>query len=535
MIELEEGFSANDRFLVEEHLKNGTDDFLLTDVGNKTFVVPYKYRKAAKDEIEAITKFKMALLDFQQAEADKYSEAGLIARTETYEGVDYVVPFRAREQDVSPQKLAAYVAQKAALKYDAIIEAYQKLEKRGVRLGAADFSAAALAKYTHHLVKIEKQEEQGAERVRKFCDKAKGKFGRKSQTSAEQIAKQAKALVKNAGDFAGRHSRAVGVTAAVGLGLVGAQYIPQSCTEHKQEKVAVPAARVQQKGTYVDFRGVKHSDRYGNIAKIMEMKSEISALLVSVEGFADKAYDDNTGVMTIGSGLTFYLDELGNHHKVQKWDKITPEEAMIHKWRFIEAEMLDLLGDTIGRSCSKEELAACIGAGFCWGKNGLSGSEFYKSVCKGESVEIQGRKLTGFRTPIGLLKREYLLKAFLTKKWTGKDLLDMPVYKYKGNYVGCGIYRVDFADIMPCRRNKKGDLIKRAGRHVPVVDSDDYCTYYNNFDEIKRQICDEARFTIGGVKEVRELLPKEMVEEINMMANTETFNLMLQKNANLTR
>ena len=107
MIELEEGFSDNDRYLINEHLKNGTDDFLLAGLGDKTFVVPYKYRKAAKDEVSAIELFKRVLLDFQAEEVRKYHEAGVPVRAERVDGADYVVPFRFKDQRVSREKLAA--------------------------------------------------------------------------------------------------------------------------------------------------------------------------------------------------------------------------------------------------------------------------------------------------------------------------------------------------------------------------------------------------------------------------------------------
>lgn len=154
MIELEEGFSENDRYLINEYLKNGTDDFLLAGVGGKTFVVPYKYRKAAKDEVSAIEQFKSLLLDFQKAELNKYSDTGMAVRKVTFDGADYVVPFKAREKEISGENVAKYVAECAALKYDKVIDIYRELEKRGVKFGEVDFSAAALAKYQHRLQQI---------------------------------------------------------------------------------------------------------------------------------------------------------------------------------------------------------------------------------------------------------------------------------------------------------------------------------------------------------------------------------------------
>ncbi len=535
MIELEEGFSDNDRYLINEHLKNGTDDFLLAGLGDKTFVVPYKYRKAAKDEVSAIELFKRVLLDFQAEEVRKYQEAGVPVRAERVDGADYVVPFRFKDQRVSREKLAAYVEKRAAAKYNMIIEMCRELEKRGVVLGNVDFSLAALAKYQHHLKQICGKEAQGAEQVRAFCSRAKGKISKKFRLSAEQIGRQAGVLAKKTGDFASKHTRAVGVTAAIGIGLAGMHYMPQSCTENEAE-IKTPVTLVQHNGVYVDFRGVEHSDTLGNIKRIMEMKPEISAMLIAVEGYAEEAYKDGKGIWTIGSGTTFYLNEEGQHCKVKAGDRITAAEAMTHKWRFIEAEMLDLLGDKMGRECSNEELMACIGAGFCWGKNALVRSAFYKSVCDGESVEQQSRKSTGFRKQKGLLKREYLLSACLLGKWTGKDLLDMPIYQYKGQYLGSGIYRLKLSDIMPCKKDKKGNFLKdRKGHHIPVVAGDDFCSFFDNYGEIKEKLYSNAKYTLESVKTVSDFLPQEMIEAIKTRKNTVNFVQVMQQQADFGR
>lgn len=530
-IELEDSFSDNDRYLVKEHLKNGTDDFLLTGLGSKTFVVPYKYRKAAKNEADAVARFKDVLLDFQTAEVNKYKEAGLPVRGMRVEGVDYVMPYDYREKRVSSRALADYVEERAAAKYNMIIETCRELEKRGVRLSDIDFSMAALAKYQHYMDKACKQEEQNARRVQSFCNKAKGKTSKKFNLSMAEIARQAGMLADRAAAFVKRRKLILGVSAVIGLGTIGVNLLPQSCTEKEPVKKVLTTNTPIYTGKYVDFRGVEHSDTLGNIARIMDMKAEISAMLISVEGYADKAYKDGKGVLTIGSGTTFYLDDTGNISRVREGDETTPEKAMNDKWRFIEAEMLELLGDKLGRACSGRELMATIGAGFCWGKNALEDSEYYKALRAGESEGKLSRKLTGFRKQKGLLKREYLLSACLEGKWTPKDLLDMPIYKYKGQYIGCSVYRLDLGDIMPCRQDKKGNLLKdRQGHHIPIIGKDDFGTFYDNADEIKQKLQNDAKYSLVSVKQVRDFMPKEMIKSINMRAENVDFAMMVQKN-----
>lgn len=538
MIELEEGFSANDRYLINEYLKNGTDDFLLADIGDKTFVVPYKYRMGAKDEVSAIVQFKKVLLDFQQAEVRKYQDVGAAVRMERYDGVDYVVPFSAREQLVSPQKLADYTARQAAAKYDMIIETCRKLEERGVGLKAVDFSSAALASYQHRLEMVCRQDAQNAARVQRFCAGAKGKKSKKFGVSTENIARQVGALAERALNGVKKYPKTAGVSFLIGASVLGGNLLPRGCSESKDEYVeVVPIETMQDSGKYVDFRGEEHSDTFGNIARIMDMKAEITAMLIAVEGYADTAYDDGTGVMTIGSGTTFYLDEHGKHQKVSRGDEITPEQAMTHKWRFIESEMLDLLGDKMGRSCSDEELMACVGAGFCWGSKALGKSEFYRSVCQGEEKTQQMRKLTGFRKQKGLLKRSYLLAACLNGEWTAKDLLDMPLYKYKDyGYLNSGIYRLELGDIMSCKSGKDGKLLKDGkGNHIPIIGEDGFCSFHNNKAEIKQKILQKAKYSLSDKKRVRDFMPQEMLQTINMRANSAEFAFQVCQQSNVGR
>ena len=79
---------------------------------------------------------------------------------------------------------------------------------------------------------------------------------------------------------------------------------------------------------------------------------------MAVEGFSDKAFPDGGGVPTIGSGTTFYLDENGRETKVKMGDEISADEAMEHKWRYINKYMIETLGDDFGRACTEKEAMA---------------------------------------------------------------------------------------------------------------------------------------------------------------------------------
>ncbi|MCM1323827.1 MAG: hypothetical protein NC218_06665 [Acetobacter sp.] len=532
MIELGEEFSKNDRYLVDEYLQYGTDDFLFVGVGDKSFVVPYKYRVGAKDETAAVEQFKEALLDFQNNDIRQYQKAGLPVRRVSYERTQYVVPFEARDAvNVSPKKVADYVSGLAQKKYDLIINAHRYLKNGGIGLGDVDMSSAAYKKYSHYLnLHCEQERKQGL-RVQSVAQKAKGQKSKQFNISAEEIAIQAGRLAEKAWNTVKEYPKTSGAAAfLIGMTMLGGHLQPRGCSSDEPWE-EVPIEDIVDTTSYTDFMGTKHSDSLGNIARIMNMKAEISAMLIAVEGYADEAYPDGKKVPTIGSGTTFYIDENGKETKVTLTDVTTPEKAMRDKWRYIEAKMLPLLGDCIGRSCSNEELMACIGAGFCWGKDAFKDSSFYKSVCAGESLEQQKRKLTGFRKQKGLLKRSYVLAACLTGDWTAKDLLEMPIYKYKDyGYLNSAIYRLALSDIMPCKKDKNGKFLRdKDGNQIPVVEKDGFCSFYDNTAEIKKKIQYQAELSKAQKKRVRDFMPDEMIQSINLQFNSEAFNLALQE------
>ena len=239
---------------------------------------------------------------------------------------------------------------------------------------------------------------------------------------------------------------------------------------------------------------------------------------MAVEGFSDKAFPDGGGVPTIGSGTTFYLDENGRETKVKMGDEISADEAMEHKWRYINKYMIETLGDDFGRACTEKEAMAGIGAGFCWGQNAFAKSEFLKSMKKGEDLDEQLRKLSGFRRQKGLLKRSYALACCLSGAWTAKDLLDLPVYEIKGKgYVHCAVYTLDLHEIMPCRSDGKGGYAKdKDGNDVPKVGEDGFCLdfYLDKAQDIKESLIAQAERGKTPYKTVRDLMPEDMLRQL---------------------
>ena len=53
MVELEDVYSENDKYLIGEYQKHGTDDFFLAELGDKVYVVPYAYIAGTRSISEA--------------------------------------------------------------------------------------------------------------------------------------------------------------------------------------------------------------------------------------------------------------------------------------------------------------------------------------------------------------------------------------------------------------------------------------------------------------------------------------------------
>lgn len=577
MIELEEGFSENDKYLIREYEKHGSDDFLLVDLGEKTYVVPYKYTIGSNTVKTSQQRFLTALLDFEDMEIGKYRRAGQTVMSVDYEGREYIIPFE-KKGHFSPQDLARELQQKADTKYNAIINAARTLEQNGKPVDMLDFSSFSADKYAKTLADMNSTillDEKTPEKLKvlNFLDTVKDKPLQKFHTSKKKIAHSiGKKIVEDehnaSKSFIPRYYKVSALAALVGLsataGFVSSKHNSDDSNDVKKEHVVnmVPEnddwiediehdpeyfvtenealsdknenkKTVEQKSApevkhkkspdspnayFVNFMGQKHSDTYGNIQLMQDLKPEISALLISVEGFAHGAFRDGGGTPTIGAGTTFYLSEKGNETDVQMGDKTSTWRGMLHKWRYINKYMIKYLGDDFGRSCSPREAMAGVGAGFCWGPSAFATSEFLKSMKNNESLDLQLRKLSGFRKQKGLLKRSYVLACCLSGAWTPKDLLDLPVYKIKDKgYVHCSIYTLDLHEILPCRKDANGKFIKdEDGNDVPQVAKDGYCFgfYLDKAQEIRQKLIDNAKKGRADYKTVRDLLPDDMVKSI---------------------
>ena len=93
MIELDDRFTKNDLYLIEDNFKKGNDDFLELFVGDKEFVVPFSCTVGSNTTRQSVARFRNQLFDFEGAERRKYNEAGKRIKYVEYEGMKFVVPF----------------------------------------------------------------------------------------------------------------------------------------------------------------------------------------------------------------------------------------------------------------------------------------------------------------------------------------------------------------------------------------------------------------------------------------------------------
>ena len=486
-------FSENDKYLINENYENGCDDFLQLFVADKAFVVPCKYVIETGNNGDAITKFEKDLFDFELEEVSKYKKAKEDIKTVIYDDRIYVVPLDKRNENVSPENVAKMAVEKANVKYNMIINTHRRINKKTSNVGLCSFSGNDAKEYVEianrnkEVVWVDEKSEtlySVVSFLRKVGEKGIEKFNTTTLKLCDKIKKK---IVETEFDavkkFVTDNYKIGALALTLGVGGIVSHNVIERNTENKfKENVEVNVLNVfdnPSDGKYITFTGRELEDKHGNIALINSMRDDVTVLMTAVEGFTDIVFDDGQGVCTTGIGLTYTLDEKGNETPVTKDVNLTEKELIVNKWRYIEKNLLPIVS-SIDRKCSKEELMTVLGAGFCWGPNGLKKSNFLNSVKNGESIEQQTRKLTGYRKPVGLLKRGYLLACVLNKKWSVDDLKNMPVYYVKDKgYVHCAIYTLDFPDITPCKKNKKGEFIKdKLGHKMPKVDDDGYCDFY---------------------------------------------------------
>ena len=522
-MELDENFSLNDRYLIDEYVKHGTDDFLLTGIGDINFVVPYKYAASSRTPKEAIKKFHEALFDFQKKEIKKYRDAGVEPQTMTVDGIDIVIP---KGSLLSKEQVLQNFVKKAEEKYNMAVNMHRALTMLMAENKLTDFSAAAIERYAHNLNVMGEgvlfnSHADDMLKIYHFIQKAGLKGAKEIKKHAGRFSKRLQKIM-DSNEFSSLKKRSPKKWKAALLSVVlataayqGGHYI----YEQTKETLSQTADKESLKeGVYTDFLNNEHPDSLGNLQRMKTLMPEITALILSIEGYAEDAFLEGGKRPTVGSGFTYHVDENGDMTSVQMGDKTNNEDNATQIKRYLDVHFCKLLGDSCGKQLSEREILACIGAGFCWGTDGFMKSSFFASVLEGEDIKSQQRKLTGFRTPVGLVKREYLLAKMLSGEWNVKDLLDMPIYLIKGKgYLHCGIYPPDFHNYLPCKKDKKGNyILDEHDNELPVIDDDGFClSFYDDSDKnVLTGIINQAKNGKASYKTVRDFLSEDMCEAI---------------------
>lgn len=596
MIELEEGFSKNDEYLIREYEKHGTEDFLMVEFGEKSFVVPYKYTIGSNTVKTSQGRFLSALLDFQAREARKYREAGEVVMSVAYQGQEYIIPYGTKGM-VSPEVLAKEVQETAEVKYNSIINSLRELEAAGEKVDVAEFSGYAGEKYAARLAAmgktalLDKETPErlkvlgflkgiGTEKLTKFQGTAQGLVKSLSRKIIEAERDAARKYVPVSYKTAALAALISGGTAgtyfafkaeekaqpkeewsvasldetkddAVFKGTFDASNtLPENdvkevtketakgekaisfaknrehilrkaekqCEASEKLLKSADEANGKDKGVvYVDFMGRKYHDVYGNVRRLLGLKAEITALLLSVEGYAGTAFNDGGGTPTFGMGTTQKIDKKGRETPVKFGERLSKSDAVLYKWRYVEKYMMPLIAQNVKRKCSNEECLALIGAGFCWGPGGLERSKFFKSVCKGDNMLTKQTAITEKRSFLGHLKRGYLLAQVMSGTWTAKELLDMPVFKDpKRGYVNCGIYTQELHQYLPCKKDKKGNYVKDdKGCDKPLTRANGLCfPFYSKMAQENLEAIRAHTTRNKDYKRVRDLMPEEMLLEL---------------------
>ena len=545
----------NDAYLVDEYKRHHQENYFTLSLKDRTFVVPYKYAKNAKDEKEAQESFLAALLDFQNQEKQKYKNAGQVPLILDIDGIECVMPMGAESQ-LAADDLVLSILDKAEQKYYKVIDAHRRLKEKSL----VDFSSQALKKYQYRLQDGAQMPEmiavlnflqhcgkasligtgkviRGTYKGSKIAYKISVKGAKKVKeseafqhfkTSATKLMRgMIKKIVMDKNKLPKRYKTwmlALLITVGGGWTLKKTVFDKLTKPEISQDKPKPQIYKPQipegeKADTYIDFMGVEHPDKYGNLKRMREIRPQLMAIILAIEGYAEKSFNDKkdgSGTETLGSGTTLLIDENGNERAVKKGEKITPEQDVINNVRYIDKHLLSVLGDNMGRCLTDREIGTIVGAGYCWGTNAVLSSNFLKSVKDNEPLEMQVRKLTGFRTPIGLVKRAALLAQYRCGKWTAKDLLDMPIYYLtdKG-YVHCSIYTKDFSFYLPCQKNANGCLVKDAhGNDVPIVCDDGYCHLFY-LDKDHKMLNEIIRDAEGkNFKTVKDFMPQDYMRHV---------------------
>lgn len=268
------------------------------------------------------------------------------------------------------------------------------------------------------------------------------------------------------------------VALLMGLGLLGS-----GCGSEKEndeeikENVDLVAATADDEIKEAPKPTTKNeNDPYGNVALFEKKRSKTKFALAIVENYYPFIYSDGEN-WTTGCGLTVLYDKNGVGHSVTKKTKVPNiSESDKYVGRYLTFEVLPDVKNLIKVPIDDDLLVTFCVFRYCTGGSyDFRHSNFIKAINSGMSRKEISRRITGFRTPKGILKRMYFFAAILEGKIAFEDLLDLRAE---------GCYNLELNEVCECTR--KQDPKTKKWYWDPVIDKDGYATW--KFDNIDKKL-----------------------------------------------
>lgn len=464
-------------YLRDEYPQNKEPQTL--NLNGKEYVVPFHYVKNSSNFKQAfITDF----LDFAKKDGQRYAKNKVSMRKVSWNDgeTQYLipVPYALHKKEMLDSEIVSYIFKRAERKYKQAVSATRKLKKA----------------YSHEdiLTNISSEElHKMRKRYRKYVTfKVKDNTVATAILLGEFLARGIKKSPKNnKGILPDKLKAAVqryGTKALIGTAVLA---------------TGLGVAKLV-KETLKDKVETVNDDPYGNVKTFNKVRDEIKVMLAFVENFSSTAFPDGEGVMTIGYGCTYTIDENGvGNRKISPITKdmtMSMEEALVQKDRYLDYRILPQIKNLIKVPMDEETTILTTAFSYVIGPSGFKKSDYLKALNDGVKGEELFRHTTGWRKQQGLLKRNYFGYLRATNAISTADILDLPAE---------GCYSLEVKDCCPV--NKKG-AIKKDKEGLSWFKSDS-TSIANN---IKLASKPRVSKQLGPCKKVREILPPELVKQI---------------------
>lgn len=230
-------------------------------------------------------------------------------------------------------------------------------------------------------------------------------------------------------------------------------------------------------------------------------RDDIKVSLAFVENFAGKAFNDGTGMMTIGYGCTYYIDENGRGNReispVKKGDTITMEEALVQKDRYLNFRILPQIENLVKVPLDKKTMVATVNFAYVIGPKNFRDSKYLEALNQGKTGAELAKYLSGFRKQKGLLCRCYFMAEMLKGNLKTGDFL---------NLTAEGCYNL-----------KPEDVCAHIGKNL-VTDKENMAMFID--DKIAENLKKAAKNRTsvandgGACPKVRDILPPDLTRRV---------------------